>query len=51
MPVHTIKIDYDTKKLLRELLNEMKNMNHERRNPPRRYSDQPRHTPPPNKKR
>ena len=41
MPVHTIKLDYETKKLLHgELLKEMKNMNHERRNPPRRYSDQ-----------
>ena len=44
MPVHTIKLDYDTKKLLRELLNEMKNRNSSNRNTTR-------HTPPPYKKR
>ena len=47
MPVHTIKLDYDTKKLLQELLKEMRNMNHARQQRPLGA----RNTPPPIKKR
>ena len=47
MPIHTIKLDYDTKKLLKELLIEMKNMNHARQQRP----SGTRNTPPPIKKR
>ena len=34
MPIHTHKIDYETKKLLREILAELKNMNHAQNNRP-----------------
>lgn len=42
MPIHTIKLDYDTKKLLQELLKEMRNMNQARSKPSgTRYTPSP----------
>ena len=54
MPIHTIKFDRETLKVIKEILTELKklkNMNQERKNPSGRYSSKPRHTPPPYKKR
>ena len=46
MAIHTIRFDYETKKFIRELVNEIKNMNQARSKPSGN-----RYTPPPYKKR
>ena len=46
MSIHTIKLDYETRKLIKEILTELKNMNSARSKPPGT-----RYTPPPIKKR